>query len=163
MPHFIVSVFALTLLIGCSNADNPSTSATDCDDSALASGIIVREFTDTTYNEPVIFSDMSRATIRVFAVQGVDGPSTDLSSQHIEGSFELPLSFCVLGETTSLMFNSQGEYRISAKLEQVKDAHTIGDLISETITVIEPPMTDVRLTVSGLESCDAPHAGGFCL
>ena len=36
-----------------------------------------------------------------------------------------------------------------------------GDLISETITVIEPPMTDVRLTVSELESCDAPHAGGF--
>ena len=55
------------------------------------------------------------------------------------------------------------QYHVIVEIKQYASANTVGDLMSEFVNEVTPPASDVIVEVQGLESCDAPNAGGFCL
>jgi hypothetical protein len=135
----------------------------DADDDALVRGQVVRTDTATSYGEGVALGSDSVARISLYSnpALGGDGTSTLLVEQVISPAPALPFEFELNGPRPDEA--SRDQYHIVVEIKQHTSTATVGDFVSETMNIVEPPADDVVIEVGGLESCDAPNAGGFCL
>jgi hypothetical protein len=134
---------------------------------ALVSGRVERDLEQThQYAGEISLGRDSAAVIGLYSnpALGGDGPSTLVAEQRIAPVPPLPFDYCITG-TPPADAEPSVEYYASVNITQHRDSteNQVGDLITETTNVVTPPATNVVLLVTGLESCKAPDAGGFCV
>lgn len=132
-------------------------------DDALVRGRVVRIETATSNNEAVALGSDSVARIGLYSnpALGGDGASTLLVEQVFSPAPALPFEFALSGPRPDE--SSRDQYHVQVEIKQHASTTTVGDLMSEELNVVEPPIDNVVIEVEGLEACDAPNAGGFCL
>ena len=121
---------------------------------------VVRLMDEYSYNEPVVFSEHSIGVATL--VGGTDGGDwfTDYQFDTVFSPVpELPFQAIICGPEDSLVSR---DHRVSITLSQSPTESTVGDMITETVNAVTPPAS-VTVEVTGLESCSAENAGGFCL
>jgi hypothetical protein len=149
---WVMTVVGL-VAFGCGNAD----------DDALVSGSVVRIDTATSYSEPVVLGSDSVARVGLYSnpALGAEGTSTLVVEQVFSPAPSLPFEFELSVPPPDE--SSRDQYHLQVEIKQHASTFTVGDLVSESLNVVEPPAARVVVEVQGLESCDAPNAGGFCL
>ena len=125
--------------------------------SCKISGEIVPVWTEHSYKGKFEFTEHSHAIIKLFAEESSDHNPT-ISTHRIEHIKKFPVDF-------SIPFPSDVDIeklKISATvISGTGDETKIGDFVTETVTSVDK-WTSTKIEVVGLESCDAPHSGGFC-
>ena len=155
------------LLFACSVTPNKDITVLaettySCDeyDTVLVDATIVRVTSEFTYNEDVTFSDSSQGTI---SLMGGEEGGDWMEEYRLDTVFspvpELPFRVSICGPEDIL---TAPDHLIDVELVQDPSQGTVGDLINESVTYVNPP-ANVNVEVSGLESCDAENSGGFCL
>jgi uncharacterized lipoprotein YbaY len=144
--------------LGCSDADADTTP----DDPGLVRGRVVRIKTATSYDEPITLGPDSVARVGLYSSPALfgDGSSTLLVEQVFDPASQPPFKFQLSLPLTGP--STQVQYHVAAEIKQHASTSTVGDLVSEQVYVVEPPVDDLVIDVAGLESCDAANAGGFC-
>jgi hypothetical protein len=167
--------WCVVLLVACTTTDTTPTRESgafpaledavapedvQCGPSPLVQGAVEREERRTTFNEPLTLTHTSLWVLRVDGIPAADAASVAIAELVIGPVTALPTTYCIpgdAGDTSRFM-----DYVVSGTLYQTAGESTVGDLATEYYTSFEPPAEDVRLVVSGVESCDSPDAGGFC-
>lgn len=132
----------------------------DARDDVLVRGRIERLEVPTSYNGPVTLGSDSVARIGLYAAVLADAPATLLVEQVLSPAPALPFEFALRGRPDP---SSQAQHYVIVEVKQHSPAWTLGDLTSEEPKVIEPPADNVVIRVTGLQACDAPHEGDFCI
>jgi hypothetical protein len=150
----MVAVLGLVAL-GCGDAD--------ADSNSLVRGRVVRIDTPTSYSGAIALGSDSVAHISLYSnpALGGDGASTLLVEQVRSPAPPLPFEFELTGRYPDE--SSGDQYYVQIEIKQHASAATVGDLLSENANIVKPSADNVVIEVQGLESCDAPNAGGFCL
>jgi hypothetical protein len=132
-------------------------------DDVLVRGRVVLTTTATSYGEPAALGPDSVARIGLHSnpALGGDGTSTLIVEKVLSPAPAPPFEFELSGPLPE--DSGQEQYHVTVDIKQHTSTNTVGDLISEYLNEVKPPANDVIIEVQGLESCDAPNAGGFCL
>ncbi len=151
---WVVTVLGL-IALGCGGGGD--------DDDTLARGRVVRTTTATSHGDAVPLGADSVARVGLYSTPalGGDGPSTLLVEKVFSPAPRLPFEFALSGPQPDA--SSRDQYYLQVEIKQHASAFTVGDLLSEAMNEVEPPADNVVVEVQGLESCDAPNAGGYCL
>ena len=121
------------------------------------SGEIVPEWHNHSYKGDFDFTEHSHAIITLHSEESADN-STIISTHRIDNIKEFPIPFSI-----PLPKDADTEkLKISAKvISQDSDDAIEGDFVTEEVTYVNR-WSSTTVKVVGLESCDAPHKGGFC-
>ena len=121
------------------------------------SGEIVPVWTDHSYKGKFEFTEYSHAIIKLYLEESSDSNPT-VSTHRIDHIKSFPIDY-------SIPFPSNVDIeklRISAKVISGQGDETkLGDFVTETVTPVKRWSSTI-VEVVGLESCEAPHAGGIC-
>lgn len=163
------AVVALLLIVasGCSGrlSDGEEQGALTCGNGNLqVSGRVERDtVSDHQFTGETRLGDDSLAVVSLYSnpALGGDGPSTLIAEQRLAPAPELPFDFCLDGQKAP---NAEPhvQYYVSASIQQHAQSSSVGDLVDETLTIVDPPAAGVVLQVVGLEDCMSADAGGFC-
>ena len=140
--HSLSTLFIIFILSGCNFS---------------VSGKIVPIKTKHSYQEEFKFTPDSHVIIKLYLEKNSEENET-ITTYKIENIKEFPIHFSVPLSGAS----RSSDLRISATvISGTGDEAKIGDFKTETVTPV-PSWGSVTVEVVGLESCNAPHAGGFC-
>lgn len=121
------------------------------------SGEIVPVWEKHSYKGQFKFTEHSHAIIELYLEESSDSNPT-VSTHRIENIKKFPISYSVPSPSNVDM----EKLRISAKVISGEgDEAKIGDFVTETVTPVNR-WSSTTIEVVGLESCEAPHSGGFC-
>ncbi|MCX6117665.1 MAG: hypothetical protein NT027_09000 [Proteobacteria bacterium] len=133
----------------------------------LGTGEISRRKTEYTYNEEIHWSDQAhfQITVRCYKGEDVGAPITYVQTGNVK---TIPFNY-LIEDTESSVFPVQVDgmkcyhYLIAVQVfNHEGSAPFEGDLISESSNKVEGAGFRMDVSVSGLESCESPNAGGFC-
>ncbi|RKZ93270.1 MAG: hypothetical protein DRR19_01630 [Candidatus Parabeggiatoa sp. nov. 1] len=159
----ILCLGAILTFYGCDKTkgtDNTAVSVVS-DRSLLVSGHVEREFTDHTWNEEFVATDAAHVVIQVRRYEGEDVAAPLLAERDVPFK-SLPFDFDVRVAPKDMPRNDE-QLLISVNIYNHEGTEgAVGDLIDEYRNMVEPRTEEVKIIVSGLESCDDPNAGGFC-
>ncbi|NUP09195.1 MAG: hypothetical protein HOW73_24355 [Polyangiaceae bacterium] len=128
----------------------------------LVRGVGIREMTATTYNEEILPAPDAHAVVSLRRYEGEDASAPLVTEIDIPFT-GFPVPFEIDGDPVAAFGDSDTLLlRIEIFNHAGTDA-TIGDLVSEHSNEIQSAGTEVEILVGGLESCDAPNAGGYCV
>lgn len=131
----------------------------------LVQGTITRRIGERfAYDGPLALGEDSAARVTLLGSHGdVQGDATaeTIADQIIAPIRALPFSYCVSGSMARAA--SFRQVIILVEVRQHADRYTVGDLNHEVFHELTPPVQGESLEVTGMESCSAPNAGGFCL
>ena len=116
-----------------------------------------------THPGPFVFTKDSEAVIEVRACLGEDAPCSLVTTHTITGIYRFPFTYEVKSAYAERC-NREG-FTCTVGVEVISDGGDevkVGDLVNEYRIDIAPPVTGLAIEVTGLESCSAPSAGGFC-
>ena len=151
-------VCLVTVLACSSNGTQPVGPDGAGGDVMLVSGTLVREENAHTWNEPFIADAAAHVKIQLLSFPAADGPAFPFVTLE-RPIVALPFGFELRSDglfsdviLSATVYNHAGN--------EVR----VGDLTNEYLEEIDGIITTNReIRVSGLESCDAPNAGGFCV
>ena len=131
----------------------------------LAQGSIVRILgVRFTYDGPLNLGEYSAARVVIWGSHGDvrgDASAEVIAEQIIAPIRSLPIAYCVTGSLSrAATFRQVG---IDGEVRQRADRHTVGDLIEESFHEVSIPSRQDPINVTGMESCQDPNAGGYCL
>jgi len=138
----------------------------------LVKGRVVREIDRHSYQESVTFGPSSVGRISIRPVGPMDAPALpDFSFVEFSPVPQLPFDFCLGGSIVNIppgLYPDGPNYRINIELRQHPTRRSVGDMLGEYEHLIELPMLNDLLTVTGLEACDAEKSlgfspGGYCV
>ena len=118
-----------------------------------------------TNPEPFRFTEDSHAVVRLYYSWSAlgDAPSELVAETTLEDLSGFPLEYRLEGDAEAV-FARRGDYFIDVEaFSGAGDEPVVGDLISEYYTPVPSPGAAVEVRVTGLEPCDSPDAGGYCL
>ncbi len=169
-----ISLVGLTLLLaacGNSNSDQPGAGengeevmaqfSSSCIGDVFVSGIVSREFSNTSWNEPFVPNDAAHVRMELTTFL-FDGPSTVLAERDFAFS-GLPFEYAICGDAATIESLRIGVLAVSVDIYNHEGVEPrVGDLVNEYLNTIDGPTSDLNILVTGLEHCDASNAGGFC-
>ena len=121
------------------------------------SGKIVPIWTDHSYKGKFEFTEHSHAIIELYVEESADHSLT-VGTHRIDPVTKFPIDFSIpLPRNANIEKLRISTQVISGEGDEAKE----GDFITETVTPVKR-WTSIKVEVVGLESCDAPHSGGFC-
>ena len=121
------------------------------------SGEIVPIWTDHSYKGQFKFTRYSHAIIEL-RLEELSENNPTISTHRIENIKKFPISYFIPSPSNADI----DKLRISAKvISGGDDEPKVGDFITETVTPVKR-WSSTTIEVVGLESCEAPHSGGFC-
>ncbi len=118
-----------------------------------------------TNPEPFRFTENSHAVVRLYYSWSAlgDAPSELVAETTLEDGSSFPLVYR-LGGDAEAVFARRGDYFLDVEVfSGAGDEPVVGDLVSEYYTPVPSPGAAVEVQVTGLEPCDSPAAGGYCL
>lgn len=122
------------------------------------SGKIVPIQTKHSYKGQFKFTEHSHVIIKLIVEESSENNPT-VSTHRIKNIKAFPISYSVPAPSNVDI----DKLKISANVISGKgDDEKIGDFVTETVTPVKRWFS-TTIEVVGLESCDAPHAGGFCI
>ena len=139
--------------------------SSEADDLLVGGEIVYVQGEPFTHPEAFVFTEDSHAVVQLYySISALgDGPVELVAETTIEGVSSFPLAYRMKGNPKTV-FAREGDYFLEARVfSGAGDEAAVGDLISEFYTPVPGPGAEVRVRVTGLESCDSPDAGGFCL
>jgi hypothetical protein len=146
---------------GCIHNETPEYHQVLGQGTLIASGTVRRDMTQFTWNEDFLPVPEAHVTMYVFSYTFnlADGPEPLLIEQDFP--FQgLPFSFEIRGD-----LELPPENGINLRVDIFNHAGAVvavGDLGNEGRNEAVPGTENMKITVSGLEPCDSPDAGGFC-
>lgn len=117
-----------------------------------------------TNPEPFRFTKDSHAVVRLYYSWSAlgDAPSELVAETTLRGISSFPLEYKLEGDAEAI-FARQGDYFLFVDVfSGAGDTKQVGDLTNEMYTPVPGPGAAVDVTVTGLEACGAPGAGGVC-
>lgn len=97
-------------------------------------------------------------------IMDADPHCKTIARQEIKNITQFPIEFELSGVNPEQCAEPGYVCSLSAQVLSDGQSVQIGDLVSEyQIDFRELPVTNFAVEVTGLESCQAPYAGGYCL
>ncbi len=154
----------LALLAGCAADTGPTAGA-----SAIVAGTgdllvtasVVREITPTTTSEALTPAAGAHTHVELRRYVGEDAPA-ELVLADDQPFTGLPLNLTVRGDAARVFADRSKLLLFVSVLNHPGNDRRVGDLMSEYRNEVTAAGDSLTVKVSGLESCDAPGAGGFC-
>lgn len=118
-----------------------------------------------THPEAFVFTEDSHAVVQLYySISALgDGHVELVAETTIEGITSFPLTYRIEGDPETI-FAREGDYFLDVEVfSGAGNEAVVGDLINEFYTPVPGPGAEVKVKVTGLEACDSPDAGGFCL
>src|SRR5688572_18623697 len=118
------------------------------DDPGLVRGRVVRIKTATSYDEAVALGPDSVARVGLYSNPAPfgDGSSTLLVEQVFSPAPQPPFKFQLSLPLT--VPSTPVSYHVAAEIMQHASPYTVGDLLSEQVYVVEPPVDDLVVEVA---------------
>lgn len=141
-----------------------SDSGLECTDEDVILSVTVERKTGGgyTYDDPVDFGEASIATFKIYGGHQYGEFDTEYIIENVLSPVtDFPIFFCMTSPDTEV--DPSLDHIISVELNQDPELSTVGDMINENHTSVNPPDDTVVVYVSGLESCESEDAGGFCI
>lgn len=139
--------------------------AQDDTDLLVGGDIVYVQDEPFTHPEAFIFTEDSHAVVQLYySVSALgDAPIELVAETMIESIVSFPLAYRIEGDPETV-FAREGDYLLDVEVfSGAGDEAVVGDLINEFYTPVPSPGAEVEVRVTGLESCDSPDVGGFCL
>lgn len=120
------------------------------------------------YNAEVVLSPDTYMDVIVSDSSLADGPSKLLLKHRFSNISNLPFIFWITGDLNQIFPNlGPGTfYTVNVSLKNPhREKPQVGDLVSEYVNTIDATTIKdgLEIKLTGLESCKAPNAGGYCV
>ena len=161
----------LLIFLALSACIPPPTTSKQSSDTLVQGKIKYVQNEPFTHPTAFEFTQDSHAVIGLYySVSALgDGPSELVAETEIKNITGFPIAYRINGEPEAA-FSKRGDYFLRAEIfSGAGNKLAVGDLISESFTPVvsslftASDLSAVEIAVTGLESCDSPDVGGFCL
>ncbi|MFT3771072.1 MAG: hypothetical protein QM820_37125 [Minicystis sp.] len=127
----------------------------------LVSGTIEREKNEHTFNDDIVFTADAHVVIELSRYEGEDAPTTPVTQVDLPFT-GFPFAFEVPGDPGAAFADEAKLFLQATIYNHAGTKLQVGDLVNESSIELEEAGTSVVVKAGGLESCDAPNAGGAC-
>lgn len=128
----------------------------------IVAGTVEREIQDHAWNDAFDPSGDAHAVFEVRRYQGEDASAPLVTSTDVPFSETLPFPFEVRGDVDVASLDGQKLLVSVSIFNHPGTTIAVGDLASEYSNEAAVGDGDMKVLVTGVESCSAPNAGGFC-
>jgi hypothetical protein len=158
----VLGVALGSTLLACSSASTAPAAPPGAGSPVIVAGTVERELPDHAYNKPLTPAPGAHVVLELRRYIGEDADSPTVAQVDLPFT-GLPFDYQLRGEASALLAEGHAFTFDAVVYNHPGTDAVVGDLVSETRYDVQalPAALDVR--VSGLESCTAPGAGGFCI
>ena len=130
---------------------------------ALLRGLLQREETSTTANEPFVAGPGASLHMEIRVHPAADAPAPLVLAGDAAlppGLVTFPIAYELRGDPAKI--DPNGRYLVSARLAAATPPASGLELVSEYSNKLPGSIHTMDILVSGLEPCKSPGSGGFC-